>query len=587
MKNPIQFTKVIAPVEDSLNAWLRRRGLLLIPLVLVLALPIWSAAGCDEICDSLNNGISGNTGFGFLELASLTTGDYNTAFGTGALSTVTTGHSNTIVGSFVMTGAREESNYNTVVGGNAMRYSYGCSYNTVIGAYAMGWSDENETHRNTGSYNTATGYEVLFNNENGSYNTANGIYALAANTTGSYNTAGGASALGSNSDGNNNTATGAYAIRYGHGDNNTATGYAAMQGTTEAPNEGNDNTATGANALYSNTSGINNTANGANALYTNSNGNNNTATGEGALYGNKTGSGDTANGQDALYSNTDGNSNTATGFGALFSNTSGFSNTANGWSALLFNTTGSNNIGLGVGAGGNLTTGDNNIDIGNTGVAGESAKIRIGTKGTHKNTYVAGIYGVTVPRGLGVIVDSSGHLGTSTSSARFKDEIKPMDKASEAILKLAPVTFRYKPELDPDGIPQFGLVAEQVEKVNPDLVARDEQGKPYTVRYEAVNAMLLNEFLKEHRRVEEQVRQVKEQEATIMQLKWRAAKQEVAIADQQKSFEMTSAKQAKRIETLFNTLQEQALQIQKVTARLAAGQSAPRVVINDQSNTIR
>ena len=562
MKNPIQFTKVIAPVEDSLNAWLRRRGLLLIPLVLVLALPIWSAAGCDEICDSLNNGISGNTGFGFLELASLTTGDYNTAFGTGALSTVTTGHSNTIVGSFVMTGAREESNYNTVVGGNAMRYSYGGSYNTVIGAYAMGRSDENETHRNIGSYNTATGYEVLFNNENNSYNTANGIYALAANTTGSYNTGSGASALGSNSDGSNNTATGAYAIRYGHGDNNTATGYAAMQGTVEAPNEGINNTASGAFALYSNTSGINNTATGANALYTNSNGNNNTATGEGALYGNKAGSGDTANGQAALYSNTDGNSNTATGFGALFSNTSGFSNTANGWSALLFNTTGSNNIALGVGAGGNLTTGDNNIHIGNTGVAGESARIRIGTKGTHKNTYIAGIYGVTVPRGLGVIVDSSGHLGTSTSSARFKDNIKPMDKASEAILSLEPVTFRYKQELDPYGIPQFGLVAEQVAKVNRDLVAFDDEGKAYTVRYEAVNAMLLNEFLKEHRRVEEQAQINREQEITI-------------------------AQQQKEIQALAATLREQAAQIQKVSARLAASQSGPRLVVNDQSRTTK
>jgi trimeric autotransporter adhesin len=306
------------------------------------------------------------------------------------------------------------------------------------------------------------------------------------------------------------------------------------------------------------------------ALYTNSNGNNNTATGEGALYGNKTGSGDTANGQDALYSNTDGSSNTATGFGALFSNTSGFSNTANGWSALLFNTTGSNNIALGVGAGGNLTTGSNNIDIGNTGVAGESARIRVGTKGTHKNTYVAGIYGVTVPRGLGVIVDSSGHLGTSTSSVRFKDEIKPMDKASEAILSLEPVTFRYKHELDPDGIPQFGLLAEQVAKVNRDLVAFDDEGKAYTVRYEAVNAMLLNEFLKEHRRVEEQ-------QAMIVRVNSTVAKQDTTITDlkstlalQQKQFQATLAQQQKEIEALTAGLKEQAAQVQKVSDQLAA-----------------
>src|SRR5438046_134085 len=120
---------------------------------------------------------------------------------------------------------------------------------------------------------------------------------------------------------------------------------------------------------------------------------------------------------------------------------------------------------------------------------------------TANSTYVAGISGVTVAGGIGVIVDSNGHLGTSTSSARYKEAIQPMNKASEAILSLKPVTFRYKKELDPKAIPQFGLVAEQVEKVDPDLVARDENGKPYSVRYEAVNAMLLNEFLKEHRTV--------------------------------------------------------------------------------------
>ena len=161
---------------------------------------------------------------------------------------------------------------------------------------------------------------------------------------------------------------------------------------------------------------------------------------------------------------------------------------------------------MGVSAGINLTTGSNNIDIGNAGVAGESNTIRIGTAGTQTATFIAGITGATVPGGVGVIVGNNGQLGTVVSSERFKDEIKPMDKASEAILALKPVTFRYKKELDPDGIPQFGLVAEEVEKVNPDLVARDEQGKAYTVRYEAVNAMLLNEFLKEHRKVQEQER---------------------------------------------------------------------------------
>src|SRR5207237_3015736 len=133
----------------------------------------------------------------------------------------------------------------------------------------------------------------------------------------------------------------------------------------------------------------------------------------------------------------------------------------------------------------------------------ESSHIRIGTSGFHANTFVAGISGVVVPGGVGVIIDTNGHLGTVVSSERFKDAIKPMDKASEAILALKPVTFRYKHEVDPNGIPQFGLVAEQVAKVNPALVDRDGKGEIYTVRYEAVNAMLLNEFLKEHRTVQE------------------------------------------------------------------------------------
>jgi len=189
---------------------------------------------------------------------------------------------------------------------------------------------------------------------------------------------------------------------------------------------------------------------------------------------------------------------------------------------------------LGVSAGLNLTTGSNNIDIGSVGSAGEANTIRIGTKGTHANTFIAGISGVTVAGGVGVIVDTNGHLGTATSSQRFKEEIKPMEKTSEAIFSLKPVTFRYKHALDPIGIPQFGLVAEQVEKVDPDLVARDAKGKVYTVRYEAVNAMLLNEFLKEHRKVEEQ-------EAAITQLKSAVAREEAVAAQQQKQIIALSA----------------------------------------------
>ena len=224
-------------------------------------------------------------------------------------------------------------------------------------------------------------------------------------------------------------------------------------------------------------------------------------------------------------------------------NTTGNGNTASGVGALSANTTGSNNIALGTNAGLNLTTGSHNIDIGNAGVAGEANNIRIGTHGTQTNTFIAGIHGVTVAGGVEVIVDTNGHLGTTTSSERFKEAIKPMDKASEAILALKPVTFRYKHELDPEGIPQFGLVAEQVEKVNPDLVARDEKGQVYTVRYEAVNAMLLNEFLKQHRKVEQQ-------EATI-------------------------AKQQKQIEALTTG-------IQRVSDRLELSKTAPEIVADNQ-----
>jgi trimeric autotransporter adhesin len=242
--------------------------------------------------------------------------------------------------------------------------------------------------------------------------------------------------------------------------------------------------------------------------------NNNTFLGDDALINNTFGSTNTAIGATALHDNTIGNGNTATGAFALTSNTTGGENTANGVGALSGNTTGNSNIALGASAGSALTTGKNNIDIGNVGVAGESAKIRIGNA-AHRSTFIRGISGVTVPGGVGVIIDADGHLGTTTSSARFKEAIKPMDKASEAILALKPVTFHYEKELDPEGVPQFGLVAEQVEKVNPDLVARDEQGKPYTVRYEAVNAMLLNEFLKEHRRVQEQGATIARQQKQI------------------------------------------------------------------------
>ena len=404
------------------------------------------------------------------------------------------------------------------------------------------------TTATTAASDTAIGDHALFSNTTGGDNTAIGAASLFSNTSGVENTATGLNALSNNTTGRDNTANGINALLQNNGDNNTATGAFALQSN----NVGIDNTATGLSALFSNTTGSENTANGAAALSGNTTGNSNTATGEGALLANKTGSNNTATGLSALESNTAGSNNTADGVEALLINT-GNSNTGSGYFALINNTSGSNNIAVGANAGSNLTTGSNNIDVGNKGVAGESAKIRIGTVGTQKAVFIAGIHGVAVT-GQPVVVNTIGQLGVTSSSARFKKAIKPMDKASEAILALKPVTFRYKKELDPNGIPQFGLVAEEVEKVNPDLVARDDEGKVYTVRYEAVNAMLLNEFLKEHRKVEEQG-------ATISQ--------------QRKHFEAKIAEQQKQIEALTAI-------VQKVSNQLELSKPAPQIVANDQ-----
>jgi Chaperone of endosialidase len=265
----------------------------------------------------------------------------------------------------------------------------------------------------------------------------------------------------------------------------------------------NLNTVLGEDALLNN-AGTGNTAIGFNTLRFNTTASENTANGEDALFSNTTGSDNTANGVSAVFFNTTGFANTATGAYALQSNTTGDDNTANGVGALQNNTTGSGNIALGDSAGINLTTGNNNIDIGSRGFFGEDKTIRIGVQGTQTQTFIAGISGTPLGSGVPVGVNVNGQLGVKPSSVRYKEAIQPMDKASEGILALKPVTFRYKHELDPEGIPQYGLVAEEVEKVNPDLVVRDDQGKPFTVRYEEVNAMLLNEFLKEHRKNEQQ-----------------------------------------------------------------------------------
>ena len=356
--------------------------------------------------------------------------------------------------------------------------------------------------------NTAEGQNALFGLTSGGYNTAVGFFSLRSNTTNGFNTAIGAGAL-----------------------------FANME---------DGNTATGAGALLSNTLGSQNTANGAFALFSSTTGGGNTATGYQALF-NNTANTNTATGFQALLSNVNGGANTADGKGALLGNVSGNGNTADGFNA-LFDNTGSNNTAIGAAAGSNLTTGDNNIDIGAgvTGVAGESNTIRIGNTDI-TTAIIRGISGTTIPSGSTVLVTSNGQLGTMTSSGRFKRDIKPMDQASEALFSLKPVSFHYQKQIDPSGVSQFGLVAEDVEKVNPDLVVCDEEGKPYAVRYDQVNAMLLNEFLKEHKAFLKEQRKVEELE--------------------------------KQIEALTAGLQ-------KVSAQLELNKAAPHTVLNNQLNPL-
>ena len=364
-------------------------------------------------------------------------------------------------------------------------------------------------------------------------NTAEGQGALLNLTSGTFNTAVGVISLRDTKKGNLNTALGA---------------------GTLFVNGADENTATGAGALLSNTTGSPNTADGAFTLFSNTDGTFNTATGDRALFSNTVGSNNTANGASALFNNTVASDDTADGAFGLLNNTTGNFNTAIGVNALRNNTTGSNNIALGFSAGDNLTVGDDNIDIGAEGVADESNTIRIGAN--QRGTFIAGIRGATTTNanGIPVLIDSAGQLGTLSSSRRFKKEIEPMDKTSEAILTLRPVTFHYKH--DKTGTPQFGLLAEDVAEVNPDLVVHDKNGEIYTVRYDAVNAMLLNEFLKEHKKVEQQ-------QADIAELK------------------STVAREQKEMEVLTAQLKEQAAQIQNVSARLEVGKPFPQLVLNN------
>jgi len=345
--------------------------------------------------------------------------------------------------------------------------------------------------------NTAEGQAALFTLTTGAFNLAVGFFSLRSNTDSSFNTAIGSGALFANTA-FNNTATGAGALLSNNtGEENTANGAFALFSNTE----GLFNIGVGAFALHGNTTGSQNTAVGNSALVTNTEGRFNTATGDLALFDNTIGDDNTANGESTLGNNTEGNFNTAIGCRALAANTTGDSNTAVGRNALSAGTSGNSNVAIGAGAGSQVTTASDVICIGTD----------VGGANVDNSCFIGNIHDAVVPPdAVQVLIDSTGKLGTTSgSSRRFKTEIKPMDRASETILAL---------KTDTEGTPQFGLIAEEVAETNPELVVRDKEHNPYTVRYDAVNAMLLNEFLKEHKKVEEQAREIREQKAAINRL---------------------------------------------------------------------
>ena len=418
------------------------------------------------------------------------------------------------------------------------------------GGYAGGNTAEGQNallNLTTGGFNTAVGFFSLRANTTNSFNTAIGAGALLANTA-DQNTATGAGALLSNITGTDNTANGAFALLSNTATGNTAIGSRALLNNTTGGTLGNiqgtavgPNVAIGWEALESNTVSSANTAVGYQALHSLVTGPMGaeqaglcTAVGFQAL-ANATGIVNDAFGYQALANLTTGGLNVAIGSRALQQASGCFSNTAVGADAGSSLTTGSHNVLVGTSAGLNVTTASNVICIGS---AGNNAP----------GTYITGINGATIGGGALPVLINGEQLGTSTSSKRFKEDIRPMDKASESILALKPVTFRYKQEIDPKGVPQFGLVAEDVEKVNPNLIVRDKDGKPYSVRYDQVNAMLLNEFLKEHKAFVQEQHKVEKLEATVA--------------------------------SLATTVKEQAAHIQKVSAQLEVSKPAQQVVNN-------
>jgi len=401
-------------------------------------------------------------------------GSGNTGGGTGALVSVTPGVPSPVSGT-----------NNTAYGDSALFSTTSGFLNTAVGLNALKSND-------TGYENTATGAGALANNKAGHNNTASGFEALLNNTGGYENTAFGNDALANNTTGSLNTAT----------------GLAALASNTTA----NGNTADGYEALMTNTTGGSNTASGYEALLNNTTGSYNTASGGFALANNTIGFFNTASGYQALFSNKDGTNNTASGYQALASNDFGHNNTALGYRALYQNSGGTYNLALGINAGYHLSSGDHNIYLGNTGAASESNTMRLGQVVNQTRTFIAGIRGVNVgSTGAQVFINSNGQLGTLVSSARYKRDIQDMGEKSQGVYQLRPVIFRYKQ--DPQGVPQYGLIAEQVATVYPELVTKGADGKVESVQYHELIPMLLNEVQRQQQKLETQAQELVELKA--------------------------------------------------------------------------
>jgi trimeric autotransporter adhesin len=453
----------------------------------------------------------GNTAAGYQALVTNTTGGGNTAIGLGALFSNTTGSNNVASGYLAL-------HNNTTASGN-----------TAAGFVAL-------HHSSTGSRNTATGHFTMLSNTRGSNNTANSAGALYGNTMGSDNTASGHRSLVSNKIGSDNTANGFHALYANVRSNgNTGEGFEALTSNTG----GTGNMANGFEALFSSTTSNNNTASGFEALRSNTTGADNTAAGYQALISNSAGSDNTANGWHVLSLNTFGGSNTGSGYAALGSNRSGSQNTAIGDGVLSANTTGNNNVAIGNSAATSVSAGSsNNIHIGSLGAAGDSGTIRIGTSGTQSSFFMAGVSGAStgLNNAVPVMIDSNGQLGTMSSSRRFKEDIQDMGDVSRGLMLLRPVTFRYRNAFDDGSKPlQYGLIAEEVAAVYPDMVAQSADGQIETVKYQVLDPMLLNEVQRQQAEIQNlqerlKAKVVQRQQAEIRELQEGLDKMEAALA---------------------------------------------------------